>query len=443
MTTPLRFKLSAALLVAGLLAAGGAIGIGGPADQVAAQDKAPAPRAETPAETPKPAPVDLVGGWRLALPAGFEYDVKLTALPDDRFRFAAKGLVFNGVYECKDGRLVMAEPVDKRQTGFEWEIKADGRLVLVRDSDAKSGDYLGATLTRADTPAATKPAAAPPAGRGRTDLPVTVPPAAAPAGKVRVSGWLVSTEYGKMSGTVDRFIVYVLRGASGTTRFVDPDTKKEAYWNAPAGRFTFDLPPGTYRVQCTGVGSRGATFEPTYKEFTVKAGDQPLALGAIDLPVSEVTKLFGKPAPELDGVVAWKNTDPLTLKGLKGQVVVIDFWSYACSICHHYKPDLVRLADRYKGKGVTVITLHDNSVSSVEEMDKLMEPVVKHTFHGKPLGLPIGIDGRGKKSVFQAFGVYAVPTALLIDQDGKVVRRFAHAGDPDLEAEVAMLLERK
>ena len=72
-----------------------------------------------------------------------------------------------------------------------------------------------------------------------------------------------------------------------------------------------------------------------------------------------------------------------------------------------------------------------------------MEPVVKHTFHGKPLGLPIGIDGKGSKSVFQAFGVHAVPTVLLIDADGKVVRRFAHAGDPGLEAEVVKLLERK
>jgi hypothetical protein len=77
------------------------------------------------------APVDLAGGWKLALPAGFEHDVKLTALSGDRYRFASRGLVFNGVYERKDGKLVMAEPADERQTGFEWELKADGRLTLV------------------------------------------------------------------------------------------------------------------------------------------------------------------------------------------------------------------------------------------------------------------------------------------------------------------------
>jgi thiol-disulfide isomerase/thioredoxin len=258
-----------------------------------------------------------------------------------------------------------------------------------------------------------------------------------------VTGRLESTEYRKMGGTLDRAIVTVLRGSTGLNRFVDPDTRKEAHSNSPRGTFAFELPPGDYRVQCTGVGSRGATFLPTYKTFTVQAGAKTLDVGAIDLPASKVTRLFGQPAPELLGVAAWKNTDTLTLKSLRGQVVVVDFWSYACSICHHHKPDLIRLAERYKGKGLVVLTMHDNSVSSIEEMDREMESVVKNAWRGKPLGLPIGLDGKGADSVFQAFGVFAVPTVLLIDADGKVVRRFAHAGAPDLEAEVAKLLKRK
>lgn len=71
-------------------------------------------------------------------------------------------------------------------------------------------------------------------------------------------------------------------------------------------------------MQCTGAGSRGATFEPNHRAFTVRTGDEALGLGAIDLPASKVTKPFGKPAPELTRVVAWKRTDPLALKGLRG-----------------------------------------------------------------------------------------------------------------------------
>jgi RNA polymerase sigma factor (sigma-70 family) len=440
MTTPFHLKAFGAALAACMVLAGGWIGAGGgTADRAVAQDKAAAPaRKDQPARTStKRATPDLTGDWRLALPAKFEYDVRLTALPDDRYRFETRaGLVFIGVYEWKGGRLVMAEPADAAQTGFAWAHQADGRLRLVQNSDAGSGDYLGATLTWAGTGPAPKP---PVARRGLAAR----PPAAVPVPRCRVTGRLESTEYRKMGGTLDRAIVTVLRGSTGLNRFVDPDTRKEAHSNSPRGTFAFELPPGDYRVQCTGVGSRGATFLPTYKTFTVQAGAKTLDVGAIDLPASKVTRLFGQPAPELLGVAAWKNTDTLTLKSLRGQVVVIDFWSYACSICHHHKPDLIRLAERYKGKGLVVLTMHDNSVSSIEEMDREMESVVKNAWRGKPLGLPIGLDGKGADSVFQAFGVFAVPTVLLIDADGKVVRRFAHAGAPDLEAEVAKLLKRK
>jgi RNA polymerase sigma factor (sigma-70 family) len=118
MTAPIRFQVSAAVLAAGLVVTGGWLSVGGPPDKAAAQDRTPTvvppPPAEAPPEAVKPAPVDFAGGWRLARPAGFEHDIKLTALPGGRYRFESKGLVFNGVYERKDGKLVMAEPADNR-----------------------------------------------------------------------------------------------------------------------------------------------------------------------------------------------------------------------------------------------------------------------------------------------------------------------------------------
>jgi hypothetical protein len=43
--------------------------------------------------------------------------------------------------------------------------------------------------------------------------------------------------------------------------------------------------------------------------------------------------------------------------------------------------------------------------------------------------------------VFRSYGVYAVPTVVLIGPDGKVVRRFHPAGDPELDKVVARLLK--
>src|SRR5688500_633309 len=44
------------------------------------------------------------------------------------------------------------------------------------------------------------------------------------------------------------------------------------------------------------------------------------------------------PAPELEGITDWHNTPPLTLKALRGKVVLIDFWTYSCINCRRTFP---------------------------------------------------------------------------------------------------------
>lgn len=262
--------------------------------------------------------------------------------------------------------------------------------------------------------------------------PATPPPPRAdtPAGKCRVKGALASSEYARAGGSLERAIVSV---------YTDPGRDKVAGADEKGAAFAVDLPPGSYALECTGVGSRGATFVPTEKKFTVKAGDAKLDLGTIDMPASKVTKLFGQPAPELDGAVAWKNTDPLTLKGLKGKGVVLDFWSYSCTICLHHKPDLARLAEKYGDRGLAVLTVHDSSLDSVDEVERRIPAAIKQ----KAGHLPLALDGPGDKSIFRAYGITAVPMVILIDPEGKVVRRFHHAGDAELDREVEKLLGMK
>lgn len=254
------------------------------------------------------------------------------------------------------------------------------------------------------------------------------PPAhAQPNGTCRVTGAVASSEYAKLGGAVERSIVYITDTATG--RPVANSLSLER-------RFTFDLPPGNYKLQCTANGSKGATFVPTYRIFAVGEGEK-LDLGTIDLPVSVTTRLFGKPAPELAGLVEWKHTKPVTLKQLRGKVVVLDFWAHYCSICHAHKPDLAKLYDKYREKGLQVLAIHDNTLSSMEEVDRRMQKVPAYQKHH----LPIGLDGV-KDSVCRAYGITAVPAVILIDQQGNVVRRFHHAGKPELEEAIAALLAK-
>ena len=63
-------------------------------------------------------------------------------------------------------------------------------------------------------------------------------------------------------------------------------------------------------------------------------------------------------APEFRLVEGWINSDPLTLAGLRGKVVVIDFWTYSCVNCIRTLPHLKRWHDRYAGDGLVIVGVH-------------------------------------------------------------------------------------
>lgn len=254
-----------------------------------------------------------------------------------------------------------------------------------------------------------------------------------PPRTAKVFGRVVSTEYRNMGGTIERSIVYVAR---------HPDNQRIGSSLSRKGEFEFQLKPGRYRLRCSANGSRGATFEVTAKQFTVGQREEELDLGVIDLPISRTTSLYGKPAPGLAGIVAWKDTEPIALEDLRGKVVVLDFFSYSCGLCHAHKPDLVRLRQKYRDDGLEVIALHSNSVKTFRELKEKMDPIFARVFGGEMPELPIGLEGPGESAVFTAYGITGVPAVILIDQQGRVVRRFHHAGKPELEEEIRRLLKK-
>jgi thiol-disulfide isomerase/thioredoxin len=273
-------------------------------------------------------------------------------------------------------------------------------------------------------------------GCGAQFPPAPAPPAAGnkavkePEG-CRVSGRIVSTAWRDLGGRIERAIV---------SAWTLPQLVRVAEFSGEGEGFEIHLPPGEYRLTCSAVGTRGATFEGLSREITVAEGQNHIDVGQVDLPISKTTGLFGKPAPELGGIIAWQDTPPLALKDLKGRIVVLDFFGYYCSICHEHKPDLVKLRDKYASQGLVVLAVHDASLKTLDEMNEKMGPVLRRVFNGVPPKFPIALDGPGEQNVFQAYGIFAVPAVILIDQQGRIVRRYHHAGKPELEADVRVLL---
>lgn len=133
----------------------------------------------------------------------------------------------------------------------------------------------------------------------------------------------------------------------------------------------------------------------------------------------------GQPAPEI-ALPKLINAPGLSLpgwEGLKGKVVVLEFWATWCEPCAEYIPQLNRLAERFRGKPVVFIHITDESEADVRAF----------------LGVN-KIDGwvapEASAAVFKAFRVYGRPHTVLIGRDGRV------AGFPrgDLAAEDIMEL---
>ncbi len=77
-------------------------------------------------------------------------------------------------------------------------------------------------------------------------------------------------------------------------------------------------------------------------------------------PESPVLQQCGT-APALVGISHWLNTPgdrPLSLAGLKGRVVLVDFWTYSCINCQRTLPHVEAWNRAYAADGLTIIGVH-------------------------------------------------------------------------------------
>jgi thiol-disulfide isomerase/thioredoxin len=126
-------------------------------------------------------------------------------------------------------------------------------------------------------------------------------------------------------------------------------------------------------------------------------------------------------APELTGGRGWLNTDaPLSLEGLRGKVVLLDFWTYGCINCLHIIPDLQRLEEKYAGQ-LVVVGVHSAKFDNEKETENIRRVVVRY-------GIEHPVVNDADFRIWDAYAVRAWPTQVLIDPAGYVVGRVAGEG---------------
>ncbi len=126
-------------------------------------------------------------------------------------------------------------------------------------------------------------------------------------------------------------------------------------------------------------------------------------------------------APELTGGRGWLNTEkPLTMAGLRGKIVLLDFWTYGCINCIHIIPDLKRLEAKYPNE-LVVIGVHSAKFTNEQETDNIRRIVLRYEIEH-----PVVNDA--DFAIWQAYAVRAWPTRCLIDPAGYVIDKLEGEG---------------
>jgi len=128
--------------------------------------------------------------------------------------------------------------------------------------------------------------------------------------------------------------------------------------------------------------------------------------------------------PELSGATDWLNSPPLTPEGLKGKVVLIDFWTYSCINCLRAIPYVRAWAEKYKDHGLVVIGVHTPEFAFERNVNNVRAAV--SDLH---IGYPVAIDNDFK--IWRAFDNEYWPAHYFIDAQGRI--RYHHFGEGEYE----------
>ena len=125
-------------------------------------------------------------------------------------------------------------------------------------------------------------------------------------------------------------------------------------------------------------------------------------------------------APEFVGIDRWLNSPPLSMEGLRGKVVLVDFWTYSCINCINTLPYIKQWHDKYKDQGLVVVGVHtpefpfEKSTANVQAAIKRFD-----------IRYPVAHDNG--YATWSAYHNRYWPALYLVDAEGKIV--YQHFGE--------------
>ena len=136
--------------------------------------------------------------------------------------------------------------------------------------------------------------------------------------------------------------------------------------------------------------------------------------------------------PGFDGATGWLNSEPLTPEGLRGKVVLVDFWTYTCINWLRTLGYVRAWAERYRDRGLVVVGVHTPEFPFERDEDNVRRAVA-----AMDVAYPVALDP--DYAVWQAFSNHYWPAIYIADAEGRI--RYHHFGE-EAYAETERVIQR-
>jgi thiol-disulfide isomerase/thioredoxin len=124
------------------------------------------------------------------------------------------------------------------------------------------------------------------------------------------------------------------------------------------------------------------------------------------------------------GATGWLNSEPLTPEGLRGKVVLVDFWTYTCVNWLRTLPYVRAWAAKYADQGLVVIGAHTPEFDFEHNVDNIVA-------QARALDVPYPIAIDSDYGVWNAFNNHYWPAVYIADTQGRI--RYHHFGESEYE----------
>ena len=128
--------------------------------------------------------------------------------------------------------------------------------------------------------------------------------------------------------------------------------------------------------------------------------------------------------PAFDGAIEWINSDPLTPDGLRGRVVLVQFWTYTCINWLRTLPYVRAWKERYRDHGFVVVGVHTPEFGVEHDLDNVHRAV-------KAMGIDYPVVVDSEYAIWDAFANHYWPAAYYVDAEGAI--RSHHFGEGEYD----------